>query len=212
MTITYLNRESYLKAIKKKIKKVNIVLDIGCGIRPQDLIIPSVHICCEPFLDYIKSLKSQNNNVKKPFYIFLNATWDQCIKILPEKSVDSIFLLDVIEHLNKDEGKELLKYSEKIAREQLIIFTPLGYIPQHHINGKDAWGFEGTSWQEHKSGWLPDDFDESWELFIIKDFHTIDNLGNPLDKPIGAIWAIKTIQSVQKNKVGNTWKKFFHGL
>jgi len=58
----------------------------------------------------------------------------------------------VIEHLDKTEAEILLKQTEKIARVQIAIFTPLGFMPQHHDNGKDAWGMNDATWQEHRSG------------------------------------------------------------
>src|SRR5205085_2801196 len=36
-----------------------------------------------------------------PRYVFVNATWDQVLPMLPDKSVDSVFALDFIEHLEK---------------------------------------------------------------------------------------------------------------
>jgi len=51
---------------------------------------------------------------------------------------------------------------------------------------------DGASWQEHRSGWLPEDFDDSWQIFAAKEFHTADNLSRPLERPFGAFWAIKT--------------------
>jgi hypothetical protein len=178
------------------VEQVETVLDIGCGILPQLFVHPRVHICLEPYAPYLVALKEKTAGITDRSWVLLNATWAEAVKLFPEQSVDTVFLVDVIEHLSKDEGAALLRVTETIARRQVLIFTPLGYLPQTHPDGKDAWGFNGGSWQEHKSGWAPDDFDDSWEIFAAREYHTHDNLGKKFDRPYGAFWAIKRIRSL----------------
>ncbi len=192
MNITWLVANKLLLEVTKKLEPAKTILDIGCGIRPQKLVQPAIHICCEPFEQYVSYL--QKEVIPKANYdcIILKTKWEDVINILPPKSVDTVFLLDVIEHLNKKDGLNLLKPTEKIARHQIIIFSPLGFFPQEHPDGKDAWGFDGGSWQTHRSGWCPEDFDETWDIYACKDYHKMDNMGNRLKEPKGAFWAIKT--------------------
>ena len=193
MSVTWLERNELMLKTQTKIEDVNIVLDIGCGIRPQEYIKPRIHICCDPFHQYIEHLQDKVKDERTKQYVFIKAEWSEIIKILSPKSVDTIFLLDVIEHIEKEQGKRLLAASEKIARRQIVVFTPLGFVPQNSPDGKDAWGFDGGKWQEHKSGWLPEDFDESWDIYAAKIYHTIDHEGKKYDNPHGAFWAIKNI-------------------
>jgi hypothetical protein len=195
MTIYYLPKNELFSKAAKRLINAEVILDIGCGIKPQRLICPRVHICCEPFEQYLDCLSEA---VKREFdrsYVLVKASWSDAVRIFPDKSVDTVFLLDVIEHLEKSEALELLMKTERIARRQIVIFTPLGFMPQRHLDGKDAWGLEGGLWQEHKSGWLPRDFGDSWEIFAAKDFHSPDSLHKKLDKPYGAIFAIKNMNS-----------------
>jgi hypothetical protein len=74
----------------------------------------------------------------------------------------------------------------------MILFTPIGFFPQHHTNGKDAWGLSGADFQEHKSGWDFEDFSDDWKIFACKNFHQRDNLGNEMEKPFGAMFCIYT--------------------
>lgn len=189
--VTYLTAEELFPKAISKLKVVDIVLDIGPGIYPQKFVVPIVHICCEPFGQYVEKLQRKVEIADDRKYIIIQATWMEAMKIFPPKSVDAIYLLDVIEHLDKKESTELLRQSERIAREQIIITSPLGFIEQHHTDGKDAWGLDGTAWQEHKSGWTPDDFDDSWDCFVAKEFHKADDLHHT---PCGEFWAIKTFQ------------------
>ncbi|MFD2442722.1 methyltransferase domain-containing protein [Bacillus sp. CGMCC 1.16607] len=180
--------------VSSKIQGADIVLDIGCGIRPQQFIVPKVHICCDPFHEYIEHLQTKvKKNQGKTSFIFIKATFDQILNLLPPKSIDTIFLLDVIEHIEKEEVKELLKMAQDLAKKQIIIFTPFGFMPQEHKNGKDAWGMNGGKWQAHKSGWTIEDFDDSWEIIIDKERHLVNNKGEKFVKPYSALWGIKTI-------------------
>jgi len=197
MKIKWLKPDQFISFVAQKFKNVNVVLDIGCGIMPQNYVRPIVHICCEPFDQYVEHLKEKTKNNYDREYVIIRASWKEAVKIFPEKSIDTIFLVDVIEHLEKKEAKILLRKTEKIARKQIIIFTPLGFIPQSHPSGKDAWGLNGGAWQEHKSGWLPEDFGNNWDIFACKDYHKIDNMGKKYKKPKGAFWAIKNISIYQ---------------
>lgn len=179
--------------VKSKLLTTDILLDVGCGIMPQQFIIPKVHICCEPFKEYVAKLQEKISHFEDRFTTVVNVDWETVCKIFPPKSIDTVILVDVLEHLEKTEGEKLIKLTEQIARQQIIIFTPLGFFPQSHPNGLDAWGLNGAAQQEHKSGWYPEDFDESWEVLGAKEYHFFDNLQRKLDKPFGAFWAIKTI-------------------
>ncbi|HLP36105.1 class I SAM-dependent methyltransferase [Lacibacter sp.] len=195
--ITYTEPNQLEAQAAKKINNVNMVLDVGCGIRPQTFINPFVHICYDAHQQYLDVLQTKLTRRKtltgKLQYIFVNKTVDELISNFPRKSVDTIFLLDVIEHLDKNQGLELMKAFNEIARHQIVIFTPLGFVPQEHPDGKDAWGLDGGKWQQHKSGWTPDDFDNSWEFLVCKNFHSSDNLGNKHENEVGAFFAIKTV-------------------
>ncbi len=195
MSVMWLEKNELMPITRSKIEDVNIVLDIGCGIRPQEYIKPRIHVCCDPFQQYIEHLQDKVKDEKSKQYVFIKAEWSEVINMFPPKSVDTVFLLDVIEHVEKEQGKRLLTVSETIARRQIVIFTPLGFVPQNSPDGKDAWGFDGGKWQEHKSGWLPEDFDDSWDIYAAKIYHTIDHAGKKYDNPHGALWAIKNIGS-----------------
>ena len=218
MALYYVNKEEFLNSIHSFIKPCSVVLDIGCGIRPQTIIEPKVHICCDPHLEYIEHLRKiidfyrgndLNNFEINPFctltkennseFVFINSDWENALKLFPQNSVDTIFLLDVIEHLDKDRGLRLIKLTETLCRKQIVLFTPLGFIEQEHDTIEDAWGLSGANLQKHLSGWLPDEFGEGWEIIVCKDFHEFDNDGNKYEEPKGAFWAVKNLDSDMGN-------------
>lgn len=186
------NRESLFPEAIKNFKQTDVVLDIGCGIHPQKYIKPKLHICCEPHAEYIEYVQKHTNHSDR-VYVLINSTWD-IIKSFPSNSIDTIIFTDVIEHLKKKDGHELIKHAERVARVQVILFTPLGYFPQSHPNGKDAWGLNGGKWQEHKSGWDPKDFNEKWDIYVCDKFHLTDNDGRIFERPFGAFWAILNLK------------------
>ena len=58
---------------------------------------------------------------------------------------DCVILLDVVEHLKKDEGLRLLDNVERIARKKIFVVTPNGFLP--------SGAFDNNPWQIHRSGW-----------------------------------------------------------
>jgi hypothetical protein len=197
--LTWFSKEELFLKVQQKLQSVGVLLDIGCGIKPQPFTNPIVHICVDPFSQYTEILQRKLlfKRSKKQFdstYIVLKASWAEIVEILPPKSVDAIYLIDVIEHIEKKEVLKLLPLTEKVARQQIVILTPFGFMPQFHPDGKDVWGLDGGKFQTHKSGWRPEDFDKNWHLFASKDFYMKNNVGKKLEKPIGALWAIKNLK------------------
>lgn len=190
--VTWIARDELVPLVEQNLKSAVSVLDIGCGIRPQTLLKdPPIHICCEPCPEYVgylqKNVMPEHKNL-----IVLNLDWDAVVEAFPERSVDTVVITDVIEHLTREDGKRLLALTETIARNQVVVFTPLGLLPQEHDSDIDAWGLHGGAWQAHKSGWLPDDFDDTWTIYASDDFHRQDVHGNVFEKPYGAFYAVKT--------------------
>jgi hypothetical protein len=212
MGLTWVTAEEMLPALRRALVPVPVVLDIGCGIMPQPYLRPLVHICCEPFDQYVRVLQDKVRSEHDRTFVVLKATWAEALELLPPRSVDTVFLVDVIEHLEKEEGRRLLAATEGLARRQVVIFTPLGFMAQHHPDGKDAWGLDGGAWQEHKSGWGAEDFDASWQVYAAKVFHTTDNAGRPLETPFGALWAVKTTDAGGPGRAGSFALRQMHRL
>jgi hypothetical protein len=199
--ILEIKKEEFIEKAISLIEPSNILLDIGCGIVPHDYIHHNVYIACEPFKEYVNVLKNNRKKLTQPIYldscfIIINEDWQSFLDKYEDYAVDTVYLIDVIEHLPKEQGMELLKRTEKIAKNQIVIFTPLEHIEQKCLDGnKDAWGLNGAEWQEHKSVWTPDDFDgDEWSFVVCKDYHQCNNIGEKLKKPVGAFWAIKNVQ------------------
>ncbi len=182
--------QDLLNGVLEYIVETDVVLDIGPGIKPMNYFRPKLHILVEPWGEYSDILSYRHADDKS--VLILKSRAIESLVQLQDNSIDSIFLLDVIEHLEKNEGIRLLLEMERVARRQIVIFTPLGFMPQHMEDGeKDGWGLSGGKMQEHRSGWTPDDFAEDWHFYICETFHRQNFRSNPLDRPHGAFFAIR---------------------
>lgn len=182
-------------AATEAIAHTDVVLDIGCGIRPMTRFEPKVHLCLEPFDPYTAIL--QRRFARAPGVVPLKIGALEGLALLPDRSVDSIFLLDVIEHMPKEHGVSVLRHCERVARRQIVVATPLGFMPQVHEAGEmDGWGVSHNKLQDHLSGWEPDDFDEGWRFLLCPTYHTADAKGQRLEKPFGSFYAIRDIPAL----------------
>jgi hypothetical protein len=160
--------------MEKKIRQVDTMLEIGPGIHPQ-LDFSKHYLAIEPHSEYAEFLE------KKGLFVIQNTAY-KALKFI--RKVDSIILLDVLEHMVRQEAELVLGFAKAIARVQVIVFTTLGFIPQDYKDGKkDAWGMNGDYWQTHRSEWHPEDF-SGWDVAVEPHFH---------GERGGAIYAIHTV-------------------
>lgn len=138
-------------------KNFKSFLDIGCGQGNVSLLLR---------YHGILNLKSVGVDLN-PSYLSIckqDKLYDEVVladaAYLPfkPKSFDCTFLIDVIEHTHKDDGKKLLLNVEKIAGRQIIISTPVGFkTALREGRSRDPLEFY---LQKHKSAWLPNEFRE----------------------------------------------------
>jgi hypothetical protein len=193
MTVTHAGRHELSAVLAGKIQDVDVVLDLGAGICPQPFVKPFVHICVDVHRPYLERLKRESAD--DPRYVLINAPWEQAVGLLPDKSVDTVFALDVIEHLEKADGLRLLREAERVARRQIVVATPHGFFPQCYDDPRqlDRWGMDGGYWQTHRSGWIPEDFGDDWDVVICPDGILLNQDDEPLDEPKAALWAFRTL-------------------
>lgn len=188
--ICHHRRDLFFHDVLKFIRPTGKVLDLGCGIRPMTFFRPLLHIMADVHDEYVQMLRHQYAHL--PSCLVLQGDALQVLKSFPDGGLDSIFLLDVIEHLPKEVGLEMIREMERVAAVQIVIFTPLGFIPQECAEeGHDGWGLSGTAVQRHQSGWGPEDFPADWQHHVCRDFHRYNWKGEPTP-PFGAFFAIKT--------------------
>lgn len=170
----------YWWIVNTQFSQVKVLMDIGGGNRPQEIIPVSVaHYIVDPTTTIGSDI---------PPFVGIPRTWSDAVKMLTDcggynsfNRVDAVTLIDVVEHLEKEESKKLL--SETIAIvNKVVVFTPNGFMPQ-----------DDGEWNTHRSGWTPQDFvGDGWEVYIFPNFHYVDFKNNILPTPHGAILAVYT--------------------
>lgn len=120
------------------------ILDIGCGRgEPMQFINRKgqfLTVGADIFKPYLRECQRQG----------IHDSYVLCdIRSLPfrNKSFDIVLCMQVLEHLEKEVGRKLIEAMEKIARQQVIISTPLGRSEQHP--------YDGNLYQEHRRIWSP---------------------------------------------------------
>lgn len=126
------------------LEKGKSYLDVACGRGKWGYLLKTSH---KP-PGYIVGVDLNINFVK---YVKFHNVYDDVVlcdgRLLPfrDNSFDIAFALEVIEHMSKHEGYKLLKEIERIAREKVIVSTPL--------RGARYW----YSNMEHVSRWTVSD-------------------------------------------------------
>jgi len=126
-------------------KGTRSILDVGCGKGYQSKFINRAGsfrlVCCDIFEPYLS--ESKKRNISANGFTLCDA------RRLPfkNKSFDTVLCIRVLEHLKKNEGKELIENLEKIAIKQVIIFTPATSYPHEP--------YDENPYQLHQVIWNP---------------------------------------------------------
>lgn len=139
----------YYKVLSDYLTDIKSVLDVGCGsnspLRRVEKHFYSTGVdAFMPSIAKSKRLKI-HDAYKKGNVLEIN-------KLFQKKQFDVVIALDLIEHLEKKQGYELIKKMCVLAKKKIIIMTPNGFYKQDP--------YDGNKWQIHKSGWTVDDFEE----------------------------------------------------
>jgi hypothetical protein len=133
----------YYEALERACAGCESLLDVGCGAESpvrffSSRLARSVGVDLhEPSLEASRRAGIHGETLQTPVL--------DVAERFPPKSFDAVVALDVIEHLQKDDGLALLERMESLARRRVVVFTPNGFLPQGPL--------EGNELQRHLSGW-----------------------------------------------------------
>lgn len=168
MTVNIVNHKDILIAINELLSDSRTVLDVGCGVGAtlKDFCCP-VKIGLDAHRPYLENTKSGGQFIK------INFKAERLSKLFLPNSLDSVTLIDVIEHFEKKVAFDVLRQAEEIAAKKVIVFTPRGFFKQIKV---DHYGLGGESYQRHRSGWEVEDFQRlGYNIIIFNKFHDHKN-------------------------------------
>ena len=149
-TVRFIFPLQYL--LLRELMSCKSILDLGCGRHSMVPIAPSpiYKVGVELFESAYQEAFQSGRHDKVIQTDLMQVQFE-------EKSFDAVVMLDVLEHLTKEEGELLIHRMEQWARKKIIIFTPNGFVHQEC--------YDHNPLMEHKSGWKN-------EEFVKKDFKT----------------------------------------
>ncbi len=144
---------SYMKLLRDGIGEAKTILDLGCEDGRLLTLLSDGKNWQVTGVDIFQ--KNINSAAKKK--IFIKTIKGDIVKISKElikqsAKFDVVFCSQVIEHIDRKKGEELLGLVDKLAKKKVIMGTPRGFMKQPKL-------FLGDNpHQVHKSGWEEDDF------------------------------------------------------
>ncbi len=144
---------AYMKILRDSVGEAKTILDLGCEDGRLLEMLSDGENWKVTGVDIYK--KNIDRATKREIYIKLIK--GDVVKVANDlvkkkKKYDVVFCSQVIEHINRKKGTELLNLVEKLAKKRIVIGTPRGFMEQPHE-------FLGDNpHQVHKSGWAEKDF------------------------------------------------------
>lgn len=192
MSVKIVHHKKFLGMIKELMKDAQSVLDIGCGVGAtlKDFPCP-IKIGVDAHGPYLEKARLATS------FLPIKCEAQRIGEIFLAKSVDCVSMIDVIEHMEKGVGYEVLAQAERIAVKRVIVFTPRGFFKQ---KAEDHYGLGGESFQEHRSGWEIEDFTQrGYQVIVFNQFHDQSNLAfvesyGKDAKPMDALLAWKELR------------------
>jgi len=140
---------TYYGELEQAVGPASSLLDVGCGsdspVRHFQRRIPRL-VGVDGFEPSIEA--SRARGIHDEYFCAEVLRIDDLFR---EGSFDCVLASDVVEHLPKGLGLELIAKMERIARDRVVIFTPNGFLPQGEHSGNVL--------QRHVSGWTVEDME-----------------------------------------------------
>lgn len=138
---------SFREELDLAIADSKTVLDVGCG-SDSPLGLLGKRFARSVGVDgFAPSLEM--SAAKKIHDEYVQANILELDSAFQPNSFDCVIAIDVIEHLEKPQGLELVQKMEQIAKNRIVLLTPNGFQPQAEHSG--------NIYQRHLSGWTAEE-------------------------------------------------------
>ena len=146
---------------------IESIIDLGCGDLWWTANLPGVvrHIGVDLWPEQLR-LAWERRPVRGWESYCLDAL--EFLKSCLDSYVDAVLAIDIVEHLEKEEGLEILDEMPRVARKLIVCWAPLGLLERGPYNPD----LTENPYQVHKWGPEPEDFQSrGWEVNIYPDWH-----------------------------------------
>lgn len=144
---------SYMRFLKKSIGEAETILDLGCG----DGSLMEFIAIGEDWKVTGVDIFRKNITAAAKRKVFVQTIRRDIVDVVEEmikkrKKFDVVFCSQVIEHISREKGEQLLKIVDRVAKKRIVMGTPRGFMHQPDV-------FLGDNpHQVHESGWNEEDF------------------------------------------------------
>ncbi len=147
--------------VLRELSDCGSVLDLGCGRHSMVPILPKKirTVGVEFFKPHYEEAVKKGRHSE---YIH-----EDILKVsFPDKSFDAVVMLDVIEHLKKEDGLALIEKMQRWARKKIAIFTPNGFLHQDE--------YDENPLMAHQSGWTAEEFKKmGFRVYGVRGFKSM---------------------------------------
>ena len=143
----------------------NGVLDVACGLSLKSKFVTCTgpRVGMDLHRPYLEAAREQN-----PYVSWIPVVGDATKlgeTFLPN-TFDLVLLLDIVEHVEKEQALAMIAQAEEIARVAVVIETPKGFLPQD----LDILGFDAHHLQTHRCGFEPDELEALGYQVFARDY------------------------------------------
>lgn len=176
---------SYMKLLRDFVGDARTILDLGCEDGRLLTLLSEGKNWQVTGVDIFQ--KNVRSAAKKKIYV--NAIKGDAVQVARKlvgqrKKFDVVFCSQVIEHVDRQKGEQLLNLVDQLAKKRVIIGTPRGFMEQPEV-------FLGDNpHQRHKSGWTEDDFRKRGYKVYGIGFGPVwseEGLGRTYSKPLSIV-------------------------
>lgn len=121
------------------------VLDVGCGSRSQLVNLRERLSRLSGIDAFPAALEDAHRS--GAFDSLVEGRVQELDRLFDADAYDVVAAIDLLEHLDEDDGGRLLEAMERVAAGRVVVLTPNRFVPQ------DA--RDGNPFQVHRSGWSP---------------------------------------------------------
>lgn len=136
-------------------------------------------VSVEPFAPYLEKLERRRS--RAALHEIFRERIENVFREIPRREIDVALLVDVLEHFDCGAAHDLLVRLESWVNVGIMIFVPLGPVPQEALDDNEL--------QRHRSEWSAEALAGlGYKVTVCEGVH------GHLDPPADAAWAVKRIQ------------------